>query len=91
MLLSTVHAFLAILLFPLQIIVEGVSGNSYTGDIAIDDFKVNSGVSCQTTPALLVGKFLSLALLMIIQCVLVVPSKGRCLRAVDDNWVPDEF
>jgi len=37
-----------------KIIVEGVSGNSYTGDIAIDDFKVNSGVSCQTTPALLV-------------------------------------
>jgi len=83
--------FSVLLLFPLQIIAEGVRGNSYTGDIAIDDFKIISDGSCQTTPALLVGKFLSLALLMRIQSVLVVPSKGRCLRAVDDNWESDEY
>jgi len=34
-----------------KIIAEGVRGNSYTGDIAIDDFKIISGVSCQITPA----------------------------------------
>ena len=38
-------------MFPLQIIAEGIRGTSYTGDIAIDDFKFISGVSCQITPA----------------------------------------
>lgn len=33
-----------------QIIAEGVRGTSYTGDIAIDDFKFLSGISCQLTP-----------------------------------------
>jgi len=79
--------FLVILLFTLQIIVEGVRGNRDTGDIAIDDFKIISGVSCQTTPPLVVRRtFLSLAVLMIIQSVLAVPSKGHCLSALDGNW-----
>lgn len=34
----------------LQIIAEGVRGSSFRGDIAIDDFKIFSGVSCQITP-----------------------------------------
>ena len=34
----------------LQIIAEGVRGFSFQGDIAIDDFKIFSGVSCQITP-----------------------------------------
>lgn len=33
-----------------QIIAEGVRGSSYTGDIAIDDFKVLNGVSCSIIP-----------------------------------------
>ena len=36
-------------------------GNSYyTGHIAIDDFKIISGFNCQTTPALVVRKFLGI-------------------------------
>ena len=33
-----------------QIIAEGVRGTGFTGDIAIDDFKFLSGISCQLTP-----------------------------------------
>ncbi|CAH3165361.1 unnamed protein product, partial [Porites evermanni] len=43
-------SFLISCYFEISIIAEGVRGSSYTGDIAIDDFKVLNGVSCSIIP-----------------------------------------